>query len=256
MAPALKATALTKEFSVAENTITALRDVDLAIEPGEFVAIMGPSGSGKTTLLQLLGGLDYPTSGDVFVNGTLVSNLTDEALSALRRQCIGFVFQSYQLIPVLTARENVALPLMLAGLDASKHAEQIDELLTMVGLDDRQDHFPSQLSGGQQQRVAIARALVSKPVAILADEPTGALDFRTGQEVMRLLRRLCKELGYTIVLVTHDVNAATHADRVAFLRDGSIVAEITVSSERRTAAESILKVLDSLMESAGDAAHA
>jgi len=165
------------------------------------------------------------------------------------------VFQTYQLIPVLTARENVGLPLLLAGLDVNKYAQQIDDLLARVGLAGGQHHLPSQLSGGQQQRVAIARALVTNPAAILADEPTGALDFRTGQELMRLLRQLCKEQNCTVVVVTHEVHVATHADRVVFLRDGSVVNEVKVSNDPRASANVILEMLNSLMHTEEDVGY-
>jgi putative ABC transport system ATP-binding protein len=257
MEPILAAKNLSKEYTLYNSKVKALTNVTVRVAAGEFVAIMGPSGSGKTTLLQLLGGLDRPTTGQVELAGTGLGGLSDDDLTAARRKHIGFVFQFFHLIPVLTARENVALPLTLAGLDSAKYADRIDSLLALVGLKDRQHHFPSQLSGGQQQRVALARALVLEPAVLLADEPTGALDVRTGQEVMGLMRRFRDEKQQTVVVVTHDVNVAAYADRVIFLQDGQIAREVKVSGDRRKAAGAILDVLESLLPvESGGSRHA
>lgn len=219
----LETQALTKSYQMGQVTVTALDGVDFSVERGEFVAIMGPSGSGKSTLLHLLGGLDSPSSGDVYLSGESLSGLGDDAITQLRRRKVGFIFQFYNLLPTLSAAENVALPLLIDGQAMSRHRQQIDELLGLVGLADRADHRPDQLSGGQQQRVAIARAFVNQPEIVLADEPTGNLDSRSGTAILELLRRTCRELGATIIMVTHDPRAASYADRVVFLKDGQIV---------------------------------
>ncbi len=220
--PILKATGLGKRYRLGEVEIQALDSVDLSVEPGDFVAIVGPSGSGKSTLLHLLGGLDRPTSGAIWVDGTDLATLDDDALTLLRRRHIGFVFQFFHLIPTLTAQENVALPLLIDGRSLEDNRERVGEMLRLVGLEKRGDHRPDQLSGGEQQRVAIARALVTSPSVVLADEPTGNLDSATGQQILDLLRRSREELGQTVVLVTHDPVGASYADRVIHLRDGRI----------------------------------
>ncbi len=206
----------------------ALAGVDFSVERGEFVAIMGPSGSGKSTLLHLLGGLDRPSGGDITLAGLRFSGLDDNQATLARRHNIGFIFQFYNLLPTLTAEENITLPLLIANQSAAKFRERIDRLLDLVGLTGRRTHKPDQLSGGEQQRVAIARALVTEPAIVLADEPTGNLDSKTGTAVMELLRRSCDELGQTIVMVTHDPRAATYADRVVFLRDGAVRCDLRV----------------------------
>ncbi|HEY3364900.1 MAG TPA: ABC transporter ATP-binding protein [Symbiobacteriaceae bacterium] len=221
---------LTKVYGLGAARVEALRGIDLAIDRGEFVAIMGPSGSGKSTLLQIMGGLDAPTDGTVQVAGKSLGTLTELERTLLRRERIGFVFQAYNLISVLTAAENVALPLTLAGRPAAEVRSRSERALQLVGLTERGRHLPEELSGGQQQRVAIARALAAEPAMLLADEPTGNLDSRTGTEVMVLLRRSCDELGQTVVLVTHDPRAAGYADRVVFLEDG-VVAAIRAGKE-------------------------
>jgi len=203
--------------------VEALREVDLSIEKGEFVAIMGPSGSGKSTLLHLMGGLDTPTSGEVFLADRCISKLHDFELTRIRRLKIGFIFQFYNLIPTLTAAENISLPMLIDGKSLHSYRDWLNQLLEIVGLEDRADHKPDQLSGGQQQRVAIARAFINKPEIVLADEPTGNLDTHSGAMILDLLKRTCDELGATIVMVTHDPRAASYARRVIFLRDGRIV---------------------------------
>jgi putative ABC transport system ATP-binding protein len=217
--------ALTRAYGEAAHKIYALKDVSLSVKEGEFVAIMGPSGSGKSTLLYLLGGLDHPTEGKVFLNEQDISTLRDNALSALRRQKIGFVFQFFNLIPVLTAQENVAMPLILDGVPRGEALQRADEVLEKVGLLERKSHRPAELSGGQQQRVTIARALVTDPAIILGDEPTGNLDSNSGDEVVNLMRKIVDDFGRTMIIVTHDPRVAAHADRIVFLKDGKIVDE-------------------------------
>jgi len=219
---ALQAMGLRKAYQMGEVTVNALQGVDFAVEKGEFVAIMGPSGSGKSTLLHLLGGLDAPNDGEVMLGGRRLAHLSDDDVTIVRRRQIGFIFQFFNLLPTLSAAENVALPLLIDGRSLDEYRLRIDELLTLVGLAGRQDHKPDQLSGGEQQRVAIARALVTDPVIVLADEPTGNLDSESGDEILRLLRRACDEKGQTIVMVTHDPKAAEYADRIVRLKDGLV----------------------------------
>jgi putative ABC transport system ATP-binding protein len=216
---------LTKVFGEGRSAVQALRGVDLEVAHGEFGAIMGPSGSGKSTLLHLLGGLDTPTSGSVRIGEVELAGLSDRELTLLRRRRMGFVFQFFNLLPTLTAEENIAFPLMLAGEDPSRYRERVEELLALVGLGDRRHHLPQELSGGEQQRVAVARALVTSPEIVLADEPTGNLDSSTGEDVLAIMRRSVTELGQTIVVVTHDPSAASVADRILFMRDGLFVYE-------------------------------
>jgi putative ABC transport system ATP-binding protein len=213
---------LTKRYGEGDAAVNALRGVSIEIEPGSFTAIMGPSGSGKSTLMHLLAGPDRPTSGTVMIADTEIGKLDDTALTRLRRDKIGFVFQAFNLVPVLTAEENVRLPLTLAGRGDSGRVER---LLEAVALTDRRTHRPAELSGGQQQRVAVARALASEPAVIFADEPTGNLDSTTSQEILGLLRRAVDEFGQAVVMVTHDATAASVSDRVVFLDDGNIVAD-------------------------------
>jgi putative ABC transport system ATP-binding protein len=222
---AMRAVDLTRTFEVGETTVEALRSINLDVDRGQFVALVGPSGSGKSTLLNLVGGLDRPTSGQLWIDGEELSASKEKALTEHRRRRVGFVFQSFNLLPRLTAVENVALPLMFVGVPERERMERAGQLLDQVGLSDRQDHRPTQLSGGEQQRVAIARALVNRPAIILADEPTGNIDTATGAEIMALLRRLNREQGVTLLLVTHDPEAAGFADRVIQLRDGRIAGE-------------------------------
>lgn len=215
--------ALTKTYGSAGQSIYALNAVNLAVQEGEFLAIMGPSGSGKSTLLYLLGGLDKPTSGKVWLQNSDMFSLNDDDLSRLRRTELGFVFQFFNLIPVLTAQENVAMPLLLEGVPRPEAMKQAQAALARVGMADRSTHRPSELSGGQQQRTALARALVAKPAVVLADEPTGNLDSRSSDEVIQMLRQTVDKLGQTLILVTHDPRVAAYADRIVFLKDGKIV---------------------------------
>ena len=210
-----------KTYGIGDAAVHALDGVSVTFEPGRFTAIMGPSGSGKSTLLHCLAGLDALSEGAVFIGETYLAQLNDKQLTELRRKQVGFVFQAYNLIPTLTARENIMLPMMLGG--ESGDAAWIDRVIDTVGLRDRLSHRPSELSGGQQQRVAVARALASRPTIIFADEPTGNLDSNSGAEVLHFMRNAVDEFGQTIVMVTHDPNAAAYADRVVFLADGKIV---------------------------------
>ena len=219
---------LTRCYGEGDTAINALRGASLTVDKGELVAVMGPSGSGKSTLMHILAGLDRPTMGEVWIDGTAVSKLGDSQLTKLRRRHIGFVFQFFNLLPMLTAEENILLPLELAGHKPERG--WIDELLANVGLADRRRHRPSELSGGQQQRVAIARALVSRPSVVFADEPTGNLDSRTSAEILALLREAVSGYGQTTVMVTHEPQAAAIADRIFFLADGEIVRELGSSS--------------------------
>ena len=213
---------LTKRYGEGDAAVDALRGVSLQIQPGSFTAIMGPSGSGKSTLMHVLAGLDRPTSGTVSIADTEIATLDDGDLTRLRRDKIGFVFQAFNLVPVLTAEENIRLPLTLAGRGDNG---RVDQLLDAVALADRRTHRPAELSGGQQQRVAVARALASEPAVVFADEPTGNLDSTTSQEILGLLRRAVDEFGQAVVMVTHDAVAAAISDRVIFLDDGHIVAD-------------------------------
>jgi putative ABC transport system ATP-binding protein len=224
--PALEARGLVKVFGEGRGAVRALRGVDARVDDGEFVAIMGPSGSGKSTLLHILGGLDRPTDGSVEIHGRRYDDLDDKALTRLRGEVFGFVFQFFNLLPTLTAAENVLLPALVAGESPARYADRVEELLGLVGLADRAGHRPSEMSGGEQQRVAIARALLREPQVLLADEPTGNLDSASGAIVLGLLRRLVDD-GQTVVMVTHDAAAATLADRVLFVRDGEIVREVS-----------------------------
>jgi putative ABC transport system ATP-binding protein len=214
---------LTKVYGEVGQPIYALNDVNLAVAEGEFLAIMGPSGSGKSTLLYLLGGLERPTSGKIWLRDADTSRLNDDALSRLRRESLGFVFQFFNLIPVLSAQENVAIPLILDGVPRPDALRRAGEALARVGLADRATHRPSELSGGQQQRAALARALVASPAVVLADEPTGNLDSRSSDEVVQMLRQTVDQSKQTLVLVTHDPRVAAYADRIVFLKDGKIV---------------------------------
>jgi putative ABC transport system ATP-binding protein len=223
--PLVIADNLTKIYGAGATAVTALDHVHLQVDAGEFVAVMGPSGCGKSTLLHLLGGLDRPTDGDVTIDGQALARLTDEQLARLRRQKIGFVFQFYNLIPILSATENAALPILLDGTAASQAKAKARAWLEKIGLGERLNSRPDQLSGGQQQRVAVARALVAEPRLILADEPTGNLDSRAADEIAALLRQVANEWGRAVVMVTHDAHIAGYADRIIFLRDGVIVEE-------------------------------
>jgi putative ABC transport system ATP-binding protein len=224
MPPILEARGLAKSYPLGETTVEALRGVSLEVAEGEFVALMGPSGSGKSTLLQLLGGLDQPTSGEVILEGEVISRLSDEAATRLRRERTGFVFQSFNLIPLLDVTENVALPFTIGGEDPSRGelAERIRDAIELVDLTGKEHHKPDQLSAGEQQRVAVARALVTRPALLFADEPTGSLDYTTGTEILDALYRSCVERHQTVVLVTHESKAAAYADRVLVIGDGLI----------------------------------
>jgi putative ABC transport system ATP-binding protein len=224
-APAVSLTGVTKTYGRGEGTVRALDDISLAFQPGTFTAIMGPSGSGKTTLLQCAAGLDRPDRGTVRIGGTELTGMRERRLARLRRESVGFVFQSFNLLPSLTAAQNTILPLRLAGQHPRRRVA--GEALDRVGLAERAGHRPAQLSGGQQQRVAIARALVTEPDVIFADEPTGALDTRSAREVLGVLRDLTDHDGRTLVMVTHDPVSAAVADRIVFLADGRVVDEIS-----------------------------
>lgn len=240
----LKTENVTKTYRMGELTVNALEQVEFKVEKGEFVAIMGPSGSGKSTLLHLLGGLDDPSDGEVTLADMPLSQLNDDQVTIVRRRNVGFIFQFYNLIPTLTAEENVALPLLIDGKKIEKYRQKIDNIFTLVGLNGRQHHKPDQLSGGQQQRVAIARALVTDPAIVLADEPTGNLDSKSGTDILKLLRQTCDDFAHTIVIVTHDPRAASYADRVVFLKDGRIVKRLNVKNgDLHHAMEKIIDVM-------------
>jgi putative ABC transport system ATP-binding protein len=217
---------LHKKYILGKHQVEALAGIDFVVEEGEFVAIMGPSGSGKSTLMHLIGGLDQPSDGEITLAGYPLSLLKDKQSTLLRRRNVGFVFQFFNLLPTLTAEENITLPILIDGKNVNKYQVRLDALLELIGLTDRRRHKPEQLSGGEQQRVALARALITQPAIVLADEPTGNLDTKTGTTIMDLLRKSCDELTQTIVVVTHDPRAASYADRIVFLRDGSIVDDI------------------------------
>jgi len=238
---AVSAVDITRRYGRDDSAVDALRGVSLEIEEARMTAVMGPSGSGKSTLMHVLAGLDQPTEGTVAIAGLEISSMSDGELTRLRRRHIGFVFQFFNLLPMLTAEENVVLPLSIAGVKPDRG--WVEELLETVGIADRRSHRPAELSGGQQQRVSIARALLPRPTVLFADEPTGNLDSNTSRDVLGLLRNSVDELGQTIVMVTHDPQAAAQADRILFLADGRIVKEIVTS----TAAE----VLDAMQEVSG-----
>jgi putative ABC transport system ATP-binding protein len=224
--PVLEAKSVKKEYKLGQHVVNALTGVNFLVEEGEFVAIMGPSGSGKSTLLHLLGGLDSPTDGNITLAGQSLAKLSEHKTTLVRRHNVGFVFQFFNLLPTLTAEENVLLPVIIDGKNPRKYKERLSNILDLVGLLDRRKHKPDQLSGGEQQRVAIARALITEPAILLADEPTGNLDTKTGTAIMELLRRSCNELNQTVIVVTHDPKAAAYANRIIFLRDGDIVEEL------------------------------
>jgi putative ABC transport system ATP-binding protein len=226
---AVTATALTRTYGEGDSAVHALRGVSLDLPAGQFTAVMGPSGSGKSTLMHLLAGLDTPSSGAVTVAGNDITKMKDRELTRLRRRHIGFVFQSFNLLPTLSAEENVVLPLAIAG--KRPPAEEVDALIARVGLTERRDHRPAELSGGQQQRVAIARALITRPTVLFADEPTGNLDSEAGAGILRLLRDAVDLDGQTTLMVTHDPRAAAIADRVLYLADGRVVADIEDPTE-------------------------
>ena len=224
-APVVRSTAVTKRFGEGPTAVDALRGVDVEFGPGTFTAIMGPSGSGKSTLLHILAGLEQPTSGSVEIAGVQIAGLSDHALTLLRRNKLGFVFQSYNLLPVLTAEENITLPVTIGGGEPDR--AWLETLMRAMNLEARREHRPSELSGGEQQRVAVARSLITRPAVVFADEPTGNLDSVSSQEILELLRRAVDDLGQTIVMVTHDPHAAAIADRILFLVDGQVVDDVT-----------------------------
>jgi putative ABC transport system ATP-binding protein len=235
--PGLSAFGLSKVYGAGDTAVTALNSLDITFETGRFHAVMGASGSGKSTLMHCLAGLDRPTSGTVRIGDTDLTTLNDEKLTRLRRDHVGFVFQKFNLLPVLTAGENILLPLTIAGRRPDKR--WFDQVVAAVGLSDRLDHRPSELSGGQQQRVAVARALIARPWVIFADEPTGNLDSRSGGEVLGLLRDAVSQLGQTVLMVTHDMHAAAHCDRVVLLADGRLATTL-----ERPGAEEIAAMLE------------
>ena len=246
MSVILEAHDLVKRYALGDGSVDALRGVSLSVAKGEFVAIMGSSGSGKSTMLHLLGGLDRPSEGSVLIDGINISQLNDEEATLTRRAKTGFVFQFFNLISLLNVAENVALPFLIAGDSLASHRERVDALLDLVGLSDKATHKPDQLSAGEQQRVALARALANEPAILLADEPTGNLDFVTGTEILDLIWDSCDRLGQTIVLVTHDARAAAYADRVLIVRDGTIRDEIDLGRRRDHEARPLITRLAAL----------
>jgi putative ABC transport system ATP-binding protein len=224
--PAVRVTGLTKHYESGETSVEALKGIDLTIERGEFVAVMGPSGSGKSTLMHILGALESRTAGTVEIGGEELGELDDKQLTLLRRDKVGFIFQFFNLLPTMTAEENVMLPSLVAGEKAADLHARAQELLKLVGLSERTSHLPSQLSGGEQQRVSVARSLMRDPELLLADEPTGNLDSKNGAAVLDMLRDVVRQQGHTIMMVTHDALAASRASRVIFLRDGLVAGEV------------------------------
>ena len=222
-----------KVYEMGQENVAALQGLSLDIKEGEFVAIMGPSGSGKSTAVNMIGCLDVPTKGKVLLDGQDISKLGESELAQIRGKKIGFIFQQFNLIPTLTALENVALPIVFQSVDREKRLKRATELLGIVELKDRMGHKPSELSGGQQQRVAIARSLANNPEVILADEPTGNLDSTTGETVMSFLQKLNRKEGKTIIMVTHDSNVANHADRIEFLKDGKVIKSLNSKGEQK-----------------------
>jgi putative ABC transport system ATP-binding protein len=237
----IHAQGLVKVFGTGESTLRALGGVDLDVPAGQFLAIMGPSGSGKSTLLNILGGIETPTEGDIFLDGVNLATQCEHALTLLRRRRIGFIFQSFNLLPIFTAKENVAFPLTLDGLSPSEAQTRALRMLDQLGLGARAQSFPGNLSGGEQQRVAIARALVIDPTLLLADEPTGNLDSATTTDIVALLRRLATEMRKTLIVVTHDPWIAEQADRVVILRDGCIVSDLAPSALKTIDLDALLK---------------
>ena len=229
--PIVEVRGLTKTYGSGDTTVAALDSVNMSVDAGEFVAVMGPSGCGKSTLLNLVGGLDKPTSGQVLIDGTDIATMSDSTVTRLRRRNLGFVFQFFNLIPVLTVTENAALPLTLDGTSQTAARAKAAEWLEKVGLGNKLGSRPDQLSGGQQQRVAVARALVTDPALVLADEPTGNLDTKSADEIAELLKQAADEWGRAVVMVTHDPHIASHAGRIVFMRDGRIVDDVTIKGD-------------------------
>ncbi len=221
---------LSKSYGSGNTKVEALKNINLTINQGEFLAVVGPSGSGKSTLLHLLGGVDKPTSGKVYVDGVDIYSLSEKELAIFRRRKVGFIFQFYNLVPVLTAEENILLPILLDSKNINK--EHVEELINILGLQERRDHLPNQLSGGQQQRVSIGRALAYRPSIVLADEPTGNLDSRNSKEIVDLLKISVRKYNQTLILITHDLNIAAQADRIITIEDGAIVQDEVIRSEK------------------------
>ncbi len=232
-APLIQCRRLTKSYKKGDNTITPLQELDLDVPAGDFLALMGPSGSGKTTLLNLIAGIDCPSGGQLVIGGTDIATLSRSRLADWRSTNVGYIFQLYNLVPVLTAYENVELPLLLHGLSSRQRHEKVRTALELVGIADRHDHYPRQLSGGQEQRVAIARAIVTDPTILVGDEPTGDLDEESAKAIMTLMTRLCDELGKTLIIVTHDAKSAAYARRTLHLEKGRLI-EATELASRRT----------------------
>ncbi len=232
--PLIQTENLTKVYGKGDTAVVALDHVSMSVNPGEFVAVMGPSGCGKSTLLHLMGGLDRPTEGSVTIDGSPLASLSDNALTQIRRRKIGFVFQFFNLIPILSAADNAALPLLLDGKNSAQARQKAVEWLQKVGLSARLNNRPDQLSAGQQQRVAIGRALISDPMLVLADEPTGNLDSRASDEIAGLLQQVAKEWGRSVLMVTHDPRIAAYADRIVFLKDGKVVNETRLESKNES----------------------
>jgi putative ABC transport system ATP-binding protein len=244
--PLVQTENLTKVYGTGDTAVVALDHVNLSVDPGECVAVMGPSGCGKSTLLHLLGGLDRPSDGNVSIDGQHLAEMSDNAVTQLRRRKIGFVFQFFNLIPILSSVENASLPLLLDGGSSARAKQKAIEWLTKVGLGHRLASRPDQLSAGQQQRVAIARALITDPILVLADEPTGNLDTKASDEIAGLLRQVAKEWGRTVLMVTHDPRIAAYADRIVFLKDGKVVGETQLESGRTDNAESVSEIVKAM----------
>jgi putative ABC transport system ATP-binding protein len=242
----IQAENLTKVYGTGNTAVVALDHVQLTVNPGEFVAVMGPSGCGKSTLLHLLGGLDRPTEGKVSIDGQALAEMSDDAVTELRRRKIGFVFQFFNLIPILSSIENASLPLLLDGGNSTSTKQKAIEWLTKVGLGHRLDSRPDELSAGQQQRVAIARALIADPILVLADEPTGNLDTKASDEIVDLLKQVAKTWGRAVLMVTHDPRIAAYADRIVFLKDGKVVNEAQLEARRTDNADVVSEMMKAI----------